>query len=125
MNSLVGDPLIETNRFNPTWVQYLKINQITRTSSIYLFVEEHPDTINDGYFMNTWDQIKWGNLPASYHDRSSNMSWVDGHAERHRWIPNTVRPSVKGGAGGGFVPTPDTDYIWMRDHTSAKIAAAP
>ena len=27
MNSLVGDPLINPNRFNPTWVQFLKMSQ--------------------------------------------------------------------------------------------------
>jgi prepilin-type processing-associated H-X9-DG protein len=85
MNSLVGDPLINPNRFNPTWVQFLKAAQFPQPSNFYVFIEEHPDTINDGYFMNTWDTIKWGNLPASYHNGSANMSWADGHQERHRW----------------------------------------
>jgi prepilin-type processing-associated H-X9-DG protein len=86
-----------------------------------VFIEEHPDTINDGYFMNQWDQIKWGNLPASYHNAAANLSWADGHIERHRWLANTVRPPIKGGAGGGFVPSPPDDYLWLRDRTSVKI----
>ena len=68
MNSLVGDPLINTNRFNPTWVQFLKTSQFSVPANFYVFLEEHPDTINDGYFMNRWDEIKWGNLPASWHN---------------------------------------------------------
>ena len=63
MNSLVGNPLISPNRFNPTWFQFLKLVQMPHPDSIYVFIEEHPDTINDGYFMNVWDQIKSGNLP--------------------------------------------------------------
>ena len=121
MNCMVGDPLIDPNRFNPTWLQFLKIVQFPQPSNFYVFIEEHPDTINDGYFMNRWDEIKWGNLPASFHNGSANISWADGHIERHRWNPNTVRPPVKGGAGGGFVPAPAIDYLWLRERTSIKV----
>jgi prepilin-type N-terminal cleavage/methylation domain-containing protein/prepilin-type processing-associated H-X9-DG protein len=122
MNSLVGDPLRNPNRFNPTWVQFLKLTQFPGPSGFYVFMEEHPDTINDGYFMNRWDEIKWGNLPASWHNGAANISWADGHVERHRWIPDTVRPPVQGGVGsGGFVPSPPTDYLWLRERTSVKL----
>ena len=93
VNSLVGDPLIKPNRFNPNWVQFLRVTDFPGPANFWVFIEEHPDTINDGYFMNVWDQIKWGNLPASYHHSSANLSWADGHLERHRWIANTVRPA--------------------------------
>ncbi|PWU20807.1 MAG: prepilin-type cleavage/methylation domain-containing protein [Verrucomicrobia bacterium] len=121
MNSLVGDPMIPTNKFNPTWTLFLKMPQFSAPSSFYVLLEEHPDTINDGYFMNRWDQLQWGNLPASYHNGTCNISWADGHLERHRWTANTLRPPIQGGAGGGFVPSPDTDYTWLRDHTSTRI----
>ncbi|HEV2393260.1 MAG TPA: prepilin-type N-terminal cleavage/methylation domain-containing protein [Verrucomicrobiae bacterium] len=121
MNSLVGDPLVKPNRFNPNWSQFLKIVQFPRPSTFFVFIEEHPDTINDGYFMNRWDQIQWGNLPASYHNGAANISWADGHIERHRWIADTIRAPVKGAVGGGFVPSPTTDYLWLRDRTSFKI----
>src|SRR3974390_1144660 len=39
MNSLVGDPLIVPNRFNPTWVQFLKMVQFPRPSVFYVFIE--------------------------------------------------------------------------------------
>ena len=121
MNALVGDPMINPNRFNPSWCQFLKMSQFPGPANFYVLLEEHPDTINDGYFVNTWDTIKWGNLPASYHFASANMSWADGHIERRRWIADTVRPPVKGGAGGGFVPSPKTDYLWLREHSSTKL----
>ena len=121
LNAMMGDPLINPNRFNPEWTQFLKIAQVTRPASFYTFIEEHPDTINDGYFMNVWNDVKWGNLPASYHNGAANIAWADGHIERHRWLPNTVRPAVQGGAGGGFIPVPETDYLWLRERTSIKI----
>ena len=122
MNSLVGNPLINPNRFNPTWLQFLKTTDFPGPANFYVFIEEHPDTINDGYFMNRWDVIKWGNLPASWHNGAANISWADGHLERHRWIPDTVRPPVRGGVGtGGFVPSPPIDYLWLRERTSIKL----
>ena len=78
MNSLVGNPLRNPNLFNPTWVQFLKMSQFPGPANFYVFVEEHPDTINDGYFMNRWDVIQWGNLPASWHNGAANISWADG-----------------------------------------------
>jgi prepilin-type N-terminal cleavage/methylation domain-containing protein/prepilin-type processing-associated H-X9-DG protein len=121
MNCMVGDPLIDPNRFNPAWTQFFKSTQFPQPSDYYVFIEEHPDTINDGYFMNRWDEIKWGNLPASYHNGSANMSWADGHLERHRWIADTVRPAVKGAVGGGYVPSPTSDYLWLRERTSFRL----
>ena len=121
MNSLVGDPLINPNRFNPKWLQFLKATQFSQPSNFYIFIEEHADTINDGYFMNQWDQIKWGNLPASFHHGAANISWADGHLERRRWLADTIRRPVKGAVAGGFVPSPVTDYLWLRERTSVKI----
>ncbi len=121
LNAMMGDPLINPNRFNPDWTQFLKIVQVPHPANFYTFIEEHPDTINDGYFMNTWNEVKWGNLPASYHNGSANIAWADGHVERHRWSADTIRPPVEGGAGGGFVPSPPTDYLWLRDRTSIKM----
>jgi prepilin-type N-terminal cleavage/methylation domain-containing protein/prepilin-type processing-associated H-X9-DG protein len=120
LNALMGDPLVVPNRFNPDWTQFYKVVQVPRPSEFFTFIEEHPDTINDGYFLNTLSEIKWGNLPASYHNGAANMAWADGHLERHRWSPNTIRPAVQGGAGGGFVPSPDTDYVWLRERTSVR-----
>ena len=81
--------------------------------------DEHPDTINDGFFMNRWDQYHWGNLPGSYHEGAANLAYADGHVEAQRWeIGDTRRPSVKGGAGGTFDAVPHTDFDWLKDRTS-------
>ena len=122
MNSLVGDPGVLTNRFNPNYAQFFMLTQIPYPSQIYVFLDEHPDTINDGFFMNRWDEYKWGNLPASYHNRAANLSFADGHVERHAWqVGSTVKPSVQGGAGGTTDAAPPGDYEWMRQHTSVRV----
>lgn len=119
MNSMVGDPGELTNRFNPQLVQFYKASDIPSPANIYVLLDEHPDTLNDGFFMNRWEELRWGNLPASYHNGAANLSFADGHVERHRWVlPDTRRPAEKGGAGGTFVPTDATDYNWLKERTS-------
>ena len=121
MNSLVGDPGELTNRFNPQLVQFFQLSAIPDPASIYVFIEEHPDTINDGFYMNRWEEYRWGNLPASYHDGAANLSFADGHLESHRWVlGDTRRPAVHGGASGTFEATPHTDFDWLKERTSVR-----
>ena len=119
MNSLVGNPGELTNRFNPQLRQFYMVTEMPRPSEIYVFLDEHPDTINDGFFMNRWAEYKWGNLPASYHNGSANLSFGDGHVEPHRWVVgDTLKPAEKGGAGGVFAPSQPDDYDWLKTHSS-------
>src|ERR1051326_4020470 len=48
MNSLVGDPSELTNRFNPAYIQFFKSSEVINPPQIFVFLDEHPDTINDG-----------------------------------------------------------------------------
>ncbi len=52
MNSLVGDPGVLTNRFNPDFMQFFKTTELNKPSGIFVFLDEHPDTINDVFFMH-------------------------------------------------------------------------
>jgi len=54
-------------------------------------VDEHPDSINDGYFLNRADKRAWIDLPASYHNNGAAFSFADGHAELHRWAVDTTK----------------------------------
>ena len=119
LNSLVGDPGELTNRFNPQLTQIFHMTDFTQPANIYVFLDEHPDTINDGFFMNRWAEPRWGNLPASYHNGAANLSFADGHLELHRWVlGETRRPAVHGGASGTFEAIPSTDFDWLKQRSS-------
>jgi prepilin-type processing-associated H-X9-DG protein len=123
MNAMVGDPGELTNRFNPGYVQFFTAADIIDPATIFVFLDEHPDTINDGFFVNKLDDYTWGNLPASYHRGAANLSFADGHSERHRWVvPETIRPARQGGAGGAFSASPPDDFQWLKERTSFKRA---
>jgi len=121
MNSLVGDPGELTNRFNPDLAQFFRSSDIPTPADIYVFLEEHPDTINDGFFMNRWATNKWGNLPASYHNGAGNLSYADGHVASHRWVlADTKRLPEKGSVGGVFDASPLTDFDWLKERSSVR-----
>jgi len=121
MNSLVGDPGVLTNAFNPDYVQFFKSADFTTPAGIFVFLDEHPDTINDGFFMNRIEEYKWGNLPASYHNGAANLSFADGHAESHRWnVADTVKPARQGGVGGTYAPNQPADFQWLKDRSSVR-----
>jgi len=122
MNALVGDPGEITNRFNPTYVQYFKKADVLNPSGIFVFLDEHCDTINDGFFVNRLDEYAWGNLPGSYHNRGVNLTFVDGHQESHRWVvPETVQPARQGVVRGTKIAAvPPTDFDWLKVRTSVK-----
>ena len=123
MNHLVGDPGELTNQFNPDWRQFFQSSDPVNPSQTFVFLDEHPDTINDGFFMNRFNESKWGNLPGSFHDGSANLSFTDGHSEPHRWKvrgpTGTTRPPLRGAVGGSFAADPPTDFEWLRDHSSS------
>ena len=58
----------------PLYVQYFRMSDFADPSGIFVFLDEHCDTINDGFFVNRLDDYVWGNLPASYHNGGVNMS---------------------------------------------------
>jgi prepilin-type N-terminal cleavage/methylation domain-containing protein/prepilin-type processing-associated H-X9-DG protein len=83
------------------------VNRISKVKPDRLvFIEEYDErtditgtsteTFNQGsYFMfgYTPNALKWiwGDTPAFFHPKSTNMSFVDGHVENHRWSdPRTL-----------------------------------
>src|ERR1700722_2068799 len=94
------------NQFNNNWPQYLKVGVIPRPSQIYVFLDEHPNSINDGYF-DDGDQdppnyLTWNgsDTPASYHNGACGFFFSDGNSEIHRWL--VKGPVVAVVPGGGF-----------------------
>ncbi len=122
MNAMVGNPGELTNRFNPAYLQFFKESEIQNPAGIFVFLDEHCDTLNDGFFVNVLDGYAWGNLPGSYHNGAVNLSFADGHVESHRWlVEQTVQPARKNVVRGNKIPaSPTTDFEWLKARTSAK-----
>src|SRR5438093_6072019 len=119
LNCMVGNPGKLLDKYNRDFRQFFRQSDFARPNAVFLFLDEHPDTINDGFYMIRLGRYEWSNLPASFHNGAANVSFADGHAETHRWLvagPNgTVRPAVRGAVKGDFPAEPRTDYLWVME----------
>jgi len=123
--------------------QWLKVGSITKAAWFFLFLDEHPDSINDGYydignltFSGTGGNKvavsvannEFGDIPASFHNGACGFSFADGHSEIHKWLdPRSISPPkginglpVKYTDQGSIVDnTPLKDIQWAGSHSSA------
>lgn len=112
------------NQFETAYRQFMKISDVPRPSDFYVFLDEHPDSINDGYFLTSPSETasQWGDLAASYHNGAGGYTFSDGHSEIHKWLGARVkRPVTYGGYSGqaiGSAPKDREDYRWIARRTS-------
>jgi prepilin-type processing-associated H-X9-DG protein len=125
MNAMVGNagPASRNgyNVNNPYYTQFFRLSDIPTPSGIFVFLDEHPDSIDDGYFVNRASQTEWIDLPASYHNRAAAMSFADGHSEMHRWaLSANCPPPLPDAANLPIVLTGTdlTDFNWVLQHMS-------
>jgi prepilin-type N-terminal cleavage/methylation domain-containing protein/prepilin-type processing-associated H-X9-DG protein len=128
MNALFGR-FDTSDNFDPTlggknalmtqWRQYMKLTDVVNPANVWVTLDEHPDTINDGFFINNDGATYWGDIPASYHNGAGNFSYADGHSEIHKWLsPTTIRP-----VRFAYTQPPNfdargrTDFAWYRERT--------
>jgi prepilin-type N-terminal cleavage/methylation domain-containing protein len=140
MNAMVGNAGDITakgyNTNNPGYLQFFKSSQIPMPSDIFVFLDEHPDSIDDGYFINqavyassvsynngygSAPKIQWHDLPGSYHNGSCSFSFSDGHSSMHRWEnSSTLHPAQPYSANLpiSLDNDPRTDFYWVLRHMS-------
>jgi hypothetical protein len=114
----------------PTYELYLKETDVARPSPVNLFVflDEHPDSINDGAFAVQMPQrqrnTQWVDVPAKYHGNAGCFTFFDGHSVIHHWVQPQYIPNITG-QPLPKPPTPDpgdTDILWVAGHTSVQTA---
>jgi prepilin-type processing-associated H-X9-DG protein/prepilin-type N-terminal cleavage/methylation domain-containing protein len=127
MNAMVGNAgefsSSGSNTNNPLYNQFFSVTQIPDPARIFVFTEEHPDSVDDGYFLNRADKYEWHDLPASWHNGGANLAFADGHVEYHQWLDGSTRPPSKPGAFAFPLRITSAaaaaDFHWMMDRTSA------
>lgn len=126
MNAFVGNKG-DGQAINSSWAQFLKTTAILKPTDIYVFLDEHPDSINDGWFVfctagDPAERDAWSDLPASYHNGACGFSFADGHSQIKKWFVASTKRGVH--APGGFpvpVGSDKTDITWVAERTTFRL----
>jgi len=117
---------VDTVDPNRLFVNFRKLAQITHPSDILTFVDERADSIDDGSL--SIDMIDTGanahlvNIPASYHNLSGNVCFVDAHVERHRWMdPRSTFPLSPTQLYWSIASPNNPDVAWLQQHLTVPV----
>ena len=91
-----GETIGPGNQFYPDYRQFLTSSDIRNPSELFVTLDEHPNSINDGDFqtdphtdITQWNPQNWFDTPASYHGGACGFAFADGHSEVHKWKSKT------------------------------------
>jgi len=117
----------DANVFFPSYRQFIKLSTVINPVDRFVTLDEHPDSINDGFFDNDSNIATiqhWNDLPASYHDGACGFGFADGHSEIHKWrsthvtiLPVRLTPGFQVFPFSSD-PSAMVDAQWMTSHLS-------
>jgi prepilin-type N-terminal cleavage/methylation domain-containing protein len=129
MNSYIGDYVGLMDSFGNS--AYRVFNKTTSfnapgPSKTFVFLDECPDSINDGLFQVNMTAKSWSDVASSLHCGGGGFSFADGHAEVRKWLDAaTKQPVVKqldcpAYSNGALRMGSPRDYGFLQDGATAK-----
>ena len=103
--------------FSGAYRQFLRTSDVPQPSMTWLTLDEHPDSINDAFFVTDPNVNNWQDIPASYHNGACGFSFADGHAEVHKWLSAASKYPVDFSYGPNkpFDAKGKLDMQWYKD----------
>ncbi len=123
MNCFLGEGNQNTGPLNSAYLIYRKLSEFRKASpqQVFVFLEEHPDSINDGLFWAPNSDRNWVDLPGSFHKGACWFTFADGHLEQRRWVSAaTLRPVNLQYANNTSTQPGDPDLTWLLEHVGEK-----
>jgi prepilin-type N-terminal cleavage/methylation domain-containing protein/prepilin-type processing-associated H-X9-DG protein len=124
----------ETGPWDTVYKHCIKFTDLTipGPADTYVFVDEHPDSMNDaGFFSPHSTQVV--DVPAAYHNGACGFAMADGHSEIHKWrgVLSSARVKTVTAVDGQYLnnqivapTTGDPDIHWMSYHTARMTTAS-
>jgi prepilin-type N-terminal cleavage/methylation domain-containing protein/prepilin-type processing-associated H-X9-DG protein len=112
---------------SPPWRMFLNDADFVAPADTWVFVDEHPDSINDGFFcvdMNNAPNLGGATLPdcpASYHNGACGFAFADGHSEIKKWLDARTRPPVKRAVYSAGNQANNRDILWLWSKTTQSL----
>jgi len=124
MNGQMGAVYITAHNLDTGALQYIKEADIVNPppSMAYVFADENPDSINDGYLEVDSMSGNFPDVPAAYLGGACGFSFADGHAEVHQWRTPVLTsivvapPKVEHNVYAGEM---NADWIWYSQRSAA------
>jgi prepilin-type N-terminal cleavage/methylation domain-containing protein/prepilin-type processing-associated H-X9-DG protein len=121
MNGWMNGNAVDNINKASTYFTFHKTADIVRPgpAQAFVFVDEHPDSIDDDYFaVEVVQKGVWDNEPANYHNGGCCFSFADGHGELKKWRdPNSLLPTLNYGTRYSA----PRDVYWVQLHATAPI----
>ena len=122
INAVMGDGGQYTDWYSPTTHKiYVKSSDMIKLppTKAWVFVDQHPDSINDSYVVVHMTPSPWFDAPASYHNNACGFSFADGHSEIHKWTESTMIKPVTYTVGEfGTANANSKDFRWFWERTT-------
>ena len=112
-----------------TFRGYLSMNDFVDPgpSKTWVLVDEHPDSMNDGFFcidMRGYPapaSTALPDVPASFHNGACGFAFADGHSEIKKWRDARTLQKVKRAPLTIPAQQPNNpDILWLWEHTTRK-----
>jgi prepilin-type N-terminal cleavage/methylation domain-containing protein len=128
MNSWVQS--MDSSGYNTTawkgitgYTVYTRLANMSRPgpAKIWVFMEESPIGIDDGYFaVDPTQTTTWFNIPAVLHGNASVLVFADGHSDAHRWTDaNMIHGAGSNSTGDNVPASPNSpDLAWLISATT-------
>ena len=101
-------------------------SQVRQPDQTFVFIEEHPDSINDGMLfvdmVSVEPDTRIIDYPAAYHFLGANLSFADGSVRYRQWVdPRTTPPPHYNNSLGLNVSSPrNLDVAWLQSVTTYR-----
>jgi prepilin-type N-terminal cleavage/methylation domain-containing protein/prepilin-type processing-associated H-X9-DG protein len=118
MNAWMNPLGVESDMHANTYTVFRRQSDIPCPSETWLFIDENPATINDGFFKVVPDAANnWVDCPAHYHNNAGSLSFADGHGEIKLWSDKNLLNN----AYIGMPADPSSgDLLWLQQRTTVK-----
>jgi prepilin-type N-terminal cleavage/methylation domain-containing protein/prepilin-type processing-associated H-X9-DG protein len=129
MNQAIGSGSTANWLPPSNYIVFQKESDVVRPApaNLLTFLDEHPDSINDAgwaFQMHDPDQrakARLVDIPASYHNGASSVSFADGHSEFHKWLDARTKPPIRHTNDVSNFPTPNSvDADWLAARISSR-----
>jgi prepilin-type N-terminal cleavage/methylation domain-containing protein len=128
MNSWIGSQAMDKEQQQNPFRIFIKDSDLAagRPASIWVLMDEHPASLDDGWFEVTMDDsMPFAALPATRHQNACVLNFADGHTEVYHERTTAAQiaetqSSAFAGFQPPFIPANNIDWVKLKQVTTSR-----